>query len=1321
MWHRLWIILFALLPLLATAQKYKFQVRHLTMKDGLPNDYVTHAMQSSDGYTWISSNFNLSRFDGYEVKEFAQNEQFRYPPYATFEDVNGLLWINHFAIADQADWLEKNEKILEIYDPIRDLKTSFAEKFGNQLSLKTSQIAHLTVDARRNIWIVSINGDIFRYDGTFVQVARIPEHYIQQKEGFYFKMAIQEDQIWIAIGEKTNFLNIDNQGKIKEIAISDNIDWMHVDAENCLWISFKNTPRLWRKAKDKNFETLLLPITDPSPRTAVNKHVFDVNIRQQQIWFLYNNNLYVFSLRGDLLATLPSNENDLRFERPNHLFIDIHDNVWLSTAHGLYIISIIKNRFTNYLTELGIQDTREILVDESGGVFVAQGPIHDLKNKLKYELKDAVFIAMAKKGDTFWGAPYSDYLYKFNIATGKGFEVKLDSLLKSRETREYKLHFSKKTGQLWIGGKRCLTTVDTASLRVHSLELYNGFSALKEAFVNAFFENDEGIWLLTDNGLYLLDEQKGIVAHFGEKFPAKNMAHMHEDTQGIFWLATKRGGLLRWDRKNNEIRQFTKKDGLSNDVIYAVYEDDYGFLWLPSNYGLMRFNKESHQVTVYLPEDGIPHHEFNHLSHAQEPNGRLYFGGLGGVTSFHPKDFLGDEEKLAPLRITSFKKLNGRTGELIDFTSDIIKNKSIQLRPFEKSFRLQLALLNYKSSQDNRYAYRIEGLENNWTYIQENYIRLNRLPYGHYTLHIRAQDINRRWKEQRLSIPIQVIKPLYLRWWFLLFVIMILLFLGITLFKWRTGHLQREKLRLEAEVARRTETIERQASELKALDEQKSRFFLNVAHELRTPLTLIATPIAHFFEKKNEKSAPDLLHSIQKHVNHLLRLIESILDLSKLDANQLQLNETPTQFSRLIHTIFSMYESYAYIQNIDYQLNYEASDEILLVDVPKFEKILHNLIFNALKFTGKAGNVIIDVTDSKYEVNIKVTDTGKGIPPEDLDRVFDRYFQSKHTNSSLQGGSGIGLSIAREYAQLMGGKLSVESTVGKGSSFTFIFPKKVAGNNLINGSESIFSNEDKSNFIQNNKPHVSKKSTILLVEDNAEMQALLREIVEPEHRVLQAANGANALEILAEQAIDGIVSDVMMPQMDGFELISRLKADPSWQSIPVIVLTARANEQDKLHALRMGVDDYLYKPFSPQELLVRIQNLLENRQKRLEYLQSLDHHESEAAPSADQQWLQDVESSSLQLLKQNPEFKLPDLADQIHLSERHLRRKIQELTGLTANDYLREIRLQQARQMLEQHSSHTVAEISYAVGFTSPSYFAKLYAERFGRRPSEYL
>lgn len=363
----------------------------------------------------------------------------------------------------------------------------------------------------------------------------------------------------------------------------------------------------------------------------------------------------------------------------------------------------------------------------------------------------------------------------------------------------------------------------------------------------------------------------------------------------------------------------------------------------------------------------------------------------------------------------------------------------------------------------------------------------------------------------------------------------------------------------------------------------------------------------------------------------------------------------------------------------------------------------------------------MDVTESKYEINIKVTDTGKGIPLEDLDRVFDRYFQSKHTNSSLQGGSGIGLSIAREYAQLMGGTLTVESKIDEGTTFTFVFPKKLAEEPVLLASEPPVDYKNSIQTPQNGRHAHPAQSSLLLVEDNTDMQALLSEILEPHYQVFQATNGANALEILAEQAIDGIVTDVMMPQMDGFELINRLKADQNWQSIPIIVLTARANEQDKLQALRMGVDDYLYKPFSPQELLVRIQNLLENRQKRLAYLQDQHGTSHEALLSADQQWLQEVESCSLQLLKQNPEFKLPDLADQIHLSERHLRRKIQELTGLTANDYLREIRLQQARQMLEQHSSHTVAEVSYAVGFTSPSYFAKLYAKRFGRKPSAYL
>lgn len=378
-----------------------------------------------------------------------------------------------------------------------------------------------------------------------------------------------------------------------------------------------------------------------------------------------------------------------------------------------------------------------------------------------------------------------------------------------------------------------------------------------------------------------------------------------------------------------------------------------------------------------------------------------------------------------------------------------------------------------------------------------------------------------------------------------------------------------------------------------------------------------------------------------------------------------------------------------------------------------------------MRYNIKNGTVKLYIKASADSIYIQVIDTGIGIHPQDLPHIFERYYQSQQPDAPIQGGSGVGLAIAQEYARLMQGGLTVQSRLGEGSTFTLVLPKKLAmappSTNTITADIALLSAATPEILPSSIKARRHEhKPALLIVEDNVEMQELLWQITTSHYEITRAENGVAALEILKNKTVDCIVTDLMMPQMDGFELISLLKKNPFWQHIPVVVLTARANEQDKIQVLRMGIDDYLHKPFSAQELLVRLENLIINYQHRQKY-QQIQALSSESLVSADQQWLQLLEEKVLQILQRNPSFTLLDVADEINISERHLRRKLQEIAGMGANDYIREIRLQKARRLLEHKVMNTVSEISYAVGFTSVSYFSKVYVERFGKKPSEYL
>ncbi|MDX1941734.1 MAG: triple tyrosine motif-containing protein, partial [Saprospiraceae bacterium] len=806
-----------------SAQEYQFQMRRISAKDGLPNEYVRQALQDRSGFVWMATNYSVARFDGYQIIEIPEDGDF--PPLKLLEDVNGMIWIQHFIESLTDD----SNNILNIYNPSENSITPFDQKYSGISPFKTANIMFLFNDIHKNIWILDTDYNLYKYNGIFKKITRLPDA-VFDKDDFYkhFNIIAQKGNIWIKTNQDHYLWRLDEKGNLEKIATPETFDQLRVDSNDNLWGLNLRNARMHRNIGNNKFEAIKLDIDEGFYNENM---IWNIDNDRSMIWCALKDHLIAFDYNGKLIAKHHLNKNPEFRISYLMLMIDKYENIWVNSSHGVFIISLLKNRFTNYLDD-GIKDVRDILVDEKGVAYVAQGAIHNLSNNKKIMVEKGA-ISIAKKGDIFWGCPYDGILSKKNIITGEFLSRGIDA-------NQIKLFFSN-TGRLWVGGKNYLATVDTATLINIPFTKYNNFASLKTAEIYSFYENKEGIWLLTNNGLYILDEEKGVVAHYGDQFPQKKIFHVLEDNDGIFWLATNRGGLLRWNRLTREVQQFTKRQGLSNDVIYSVYEDGFGYLWLSSQYGLMRFHKQTHQVSIYLPEDGIPHQEFNHLSHAQAPDGRLYFGGLGGVTSFYPKDFIDEKSDQTQLHPIAFDKLDGRNGQTKDYTYDLRKKQRIILYPHEKSFRLEFALLNYQLPQNNRYAYRIEALEKEWTYTKENYVRLNALPYGNYTLHIKAQKVNGQWSQHHLRIPVEVVKPIYLRWWFIALSIVFIILIIILATRERTRRLREETIRLEAEVVRRTATIERQAAELKIQNEQKSRFFLNVAHDLRTPLTFITS------------------------------------------------------------------------------------------------------------------------------------------------------------------------------------------------------------------------------------------------------------------------------------------------------------------------------------------------------------------------------------------------------------------------------------------------------------------------------------------------
>lgn len=573
--------------------------------------------------------------------------------------------------------------------------------------------------------------------------------------------------------------------------------------------------------------------------------------------------------------------------------------------------------------------------------------------------------------------------------------------------------------------------------------------------------------------------------------------------------------------------------------------------------------------------------------------------------------------------------------------------------------------------------------------------------------------------------------------WFLVGIagLAILLLSGALWAYWRN----RKQLALLTE---KNKLIEKQEAELRQLDAAKTRFFANVSHELRTPLTLILGPLSHLL-KSNELTNHQftLLSFVRQNAKSLLQLTNEILDLNKLEAGKMSLNEEPTVLYPLMRRLIANFESHAERQNTRLTFDYQPDHYLQIeLDANKFEKIINNLLSNALKFTPTGGAIVVSIFEKPNAVELHVKDTGRGIHPDDLPQVFNRFYQSNQPDTPTEGGTGIGLSLSMEFAKLMHGKLWVESIFGQGSTFFFSFPKReVMGTGELKvQNEDLEIIEDTPSVSNQPTNQLTSKPTILIVEDNRSLRDYLRLLLQDNYNILTAENGLVALDLLSTQhlspSVSLIISDIMMPVMDGFQLLEVLKNRPYFQQIPVIMLTARAEIQDKLKALRIGVDDYLLKPFEEEELSTRVANLLRNYKNRNDIPQIIEEKSLEiidnqevTEPIADYRqtpdaliWLSELEQVVAKSMTQF-DFTTEGVAEKMFMGRSQFFKKVKQLTGITPNEYVQEMRLSQARILLENRRCSTVKEAAFSVGFKDVRYFSELFRKRFGKLPSDYL
>jgi signal transduction histidine kinase/DNA-binding response OmpR family regulator len=1325
---------------------YRFNTRKLTVKDGLVHQEVNISYQDRLGFIWLGTRFGLNRYDGYEFKSFTREKNGLGADHIDFitEDDAGRLWL--FA------YQSRGHKDRTINIDLMDAVTGKVVRFEN-----TFPQAPFAIKKLRNYFTLP-DGRLFfdavdrfwTYDQKGFAPLALPTGFVPLatagKQGYW---GFTQQQV--AVANEKGGLSL--QGPTPPAPADGS--WSLTAGLQFLYLTGKG----YRTLQPFGKQPVIFPALPVSQNENDRPGQVHYDESKKLFWISWGRDLMAFDKNGNRIFQLSNSRTEPVERAISHLMTDRSGVTWAATQAGIWLISIRQDLFTRYLYTDPLTAPVNHKFYQCRGIF--QTGNHLLVNTYLGDYRvplnggAAENIAPLQTGQDNRVNRFPIYRDRGNrLFTGINGIIELDPItghelsIRINAPRRVWSLYKDRNNQMLLGCEKGLYVLGPGPQdTITAFTGYNGFRELAGHLIIHIMEDRQGkVWLLTNQGLFTYDAAKGITGRYSNTdkgnayLPANKIQHLYADVDGWFWLATEGSGLIRWNPQTGAYQSFTKADGLSSNNIYAVYEDKKGFLWMSSDYGIIRMHKQNHQVTLYTPEDGITHYEFNRISHHQGPDGPLYFGGLNGVTAFSPEaiDTAQGPNMNTGVAIAGLQQLKSRNGVLEDMTAQLSVSGRIVMNPSDQFFILKLAAPDYINSDKTTFWYKVEGQDKEWTRNADNNIRIGRLPYGSYTLLVKAQLSNGNTTAET-RIPLIVKKPIYLRWWF--FVLAALLVaLGVRWFyQWRIRQLQQRKQELETTVAARTHelekdkaTIEKQAKELMQLDEMKSKFFANVSHELRTPLTLLTGPI-HKLLQHTDASQSDYtyLQLMQQNVHQLQSRVNEILDLSKLDAGKLELKEEAINIENFLQPVMASFESLALQKNINFLYRYRGTaQQVILMDGDQLKKILNNLLSNAFKFTPDGGQVLVTVHDNPGQLIFKVADTGVGIHPDEQQYVFNRFYQAKMGDAGVQGGTGIGLALTSELVALMKGRINLESEPGKGSTFIVELPRKRASYEKEAAIQSPTVASPR--FAEAVKP-VQKGASILLVEDNLSLQQYMQ-LELKDYRLTIASNGYDAVSKLEamEQLPNLIISDIMMPMMDGFALLEKLKTTDVWRKIPVIMLTARADIQDKLTALRIGVDDYLVKPFITEELIARINNLLERYEarKNMQWLNEMQDTEEAAdattieedAPAPVQSaWLIQLESAVMGYLDRKESFTLDTLAETLFISKRQLQRNIKEETGLTANNYMKEMRLHRARLYLESKTFATVSEVSYAVGFNDQHYFSTQFAERFGRKPVDYM
>ncbi|MDB5230363.1 MAG: hypothetical protein JWN76_1168 [Chitinophagaceae bacterium] len=1346
------LVILVLLMSFSGGSGQNLSFRQLTVENGLSQNAVMSVAQDKQGFMWYGTRYGLNRYDGIHFKVYKSlpgnpTTLSDNVVNALLTDYEGTLWIG--TLSGLCRYNSETDNFERI------IMSPNANPY----------VACIYEDAQRQLWVGTnygllklVNKKTNRFEPAFPGIPLL------NTKGNMVRCVYKAADTKLWVGTSTALISVTAAGQShiyrhdpkQPASISgDYITTIAEDSEKLLWIGTQFNGLNILNRDGSSFTSF-----KQTGGTVMNDNVRKIlNSKDGSLWIGTQDGISIIdtrTLKTVLYRHDPEKGSSLSNNSVHTLYQDNAGTIWIGTYHGG-----INYRYA-YTTPFNVYQNNRLSSSISSNVVssIVEDALHNLwigteGGGLNYFNRQTGIFQSYKNnsadpgtissnlikivykdhdGHLWIGTSYDNGLNLYNPSTKKFQRIVLPKQEKKFGTFDEILTLQQThDGTLWIGAQSGLSTLRANSAGQYPSRTTESLlnSRLPNKNIHALFEDSRrNLWIGTSSGLFVFYPSTNTLASYRKKegnrdsLQADAINCITEDSQGNIWIGMFYGGASKFNYNSGRFVTYTDKTGLPNNNVLGIAEDNEGMLWLSTDNGLARFQPRDHTFKIYTTSDGLAGNKFNNNSFFKDSRGELYFGGNNGLTTFYPQN-LQTNMVIAPVRFTSLD-LFGNAVAIHDKTGllekDISFTRKLVFKYDQSNFTINWAMLNYIKPEKNKYAYLLEGFEKQWNYTHAAAATYTNLPAGHYTLLVKAANNDGFWTRQPARLSIIIEPPFWKTWYaysFYVLLAVVIVFL-ILRFLWLKALFKKEH----------------------ELHQFKLNFFTNISHEIRTHLTLISAPIEKMLELPLNDFQQKQLNHVKRNADRLNHLVDELIVFRKAETNNLTLHFTKRNITSFAEEIYNSFIDIAEARNI--QIFFEAPSRPLLIyfDEQQMAKVIFNLLMNAFKFTPDGGRIILAVEDTRHNVQLHVTDNGKGIAPENIKKLFVNFFQADEDSHNT--GYGIGLALSKSIVELHEGTLIVSSRQPSQNKegetrFTIRLPKAIG--NFSNSGVSpgkrfstddsfqllSFADEVTESVCDDDEPN----PLVLLVEDNAELRAFIRESLAGTYRILEAINGLEGWESAIRQMPDLIISDVMMPGKDGFVLCSDLKKDVRTSHIPVILLTAKAGQENHVTGLNSGADAYITKPFSIQLLELQARNLIAGRNAmRIKFgRQLIEIHERSEHPAEDflpvklSQADEDFMNRLLEYVDEyidNPEFSVGLLATKMLVSAPILYKKVKALTGMTVNDFIKSLRLKKAVALLERGGMN-VTEVAYAVGFNRRKYFSEEFKKLYGKTPSAYL